>query len=366
MADEEVVPMHVDFARWYGVVSLTDDQQDRLARWAGVSSITKEAELDDVETLIRLAFQTKQPAAQAGVQKIREAFKKADDAFEMKGNDRELQVLAGACLAVLMENDEPIGAFAALTATTAGLYGARKADVPMDLLALAESAIDRIADVNRTRPALGSHTSGESPKFDFEKAVAKVRETPNFEGVAQAFTIAADEARGALKTMALRHHRAILAADTFVRVQDEELQMLWWLIGQRSVDYDCAFDAVPGDAQPLVFANELAESTEFLPGPPSVKAILSRAGLKDRKKTTIPAVVNATEPEWLRQVLGENDPSPVSAPIHFAIKRHLETGEPEAWIAGWAAATGVGGMHSLSPLMLGTLFYRERLLHRFG
>ncbi|OQS34639.1 hypothetical protein B0T40_15050 [Chromobacterium haemolyticum] len=366
MADDaEVPPMHTDFARWYGAVELGDDQSQRLARWEGVCSIVSEADRDIVEALVRLAFGTRQVPAAADLQRIRQTFKSTDAAFDMQGNDREVQVLAGACLAVLFEKGGSAGAPAALAVTTGALGGARKADVPMDLGVLAESAIYRIADVNRSRPLLSNHMSVNVPKFDFEKAVTQVREQPNWDGVAQAFALAASSTQSAIKAMAQRQANAVRAMDKVVRIQDEELQMLWWLTGERSWDYDCTFETVPADAQPLIFAKELADSTEFLPGPPSVKALLSRAGLKERKKVTIPAAINAVKAVWLQQLLAEEDPSPVSTPLHFAIKRQLETGAGDAWVAGWAAATGVSSSHSISPLMLGTLFYRERLLLQF-
>ena len=79
----------------------------------------------------------------------------------------------------------------------------------------------------------------------------------------------------------------------------------------------------------------------------------------------IPEAINASDPEWLAQVVGDEDPSPVSSPLHFAIKRQLETGAGDTWVPGWAAATGVSAEHAVSSLRLGLLFYRERLLRKF-
>ena len=360
-------PMHGDFARWYSAVSLGDDQARRQARWTGVSTIVNDADRNTVEALLRLAHRSRQLPANAAVQSIRQAFKAADDAFEVRGNERELQVLAGACLAVLMESVEEVGAVAALAATTSGLGGARKPDLPMDLVLLGEEAIVHWSEHNRKRPSLRTDTPIVPPTVDFAKAVVKVREQPqSWENVALAFTLAADATRHAMKQLAMRQAEAEIAVDHFVRVQDEELQMLWWLMGQRSIEYDCAFEAVPADAQPLVFARELADSTEFIPGPPSVKAILSRAGLKERKKVSITVAINAAKPEWLQAQLIENDVSPISTPLHEAIKRLLETGAGPTWIAGWAASAGINDDHALPGLTLGNLFYRECLLRRFG
>lgn len=366
MANTEPLPMHPDFARWHASIGLGDDAARRQSRWAGVSAVAQDADSTDIEALLRLAFKSRQLAAAAQVQKIRQAFKTADATFEMEGNDRELQVLAAASLVTLLSMGDNWGAEAALAITTASMAGARKPDLPMELHVVAEGAIDQVAETNRERPHLAAHTGTDAPKFDFEKAAAKAKAEPNAEGFAQAFALAADAARAAFGQIASRQAIAVREMDKFLRVQDEELQMLWWLTGQRSFDLDCAFDAVPVDAQPLVFAKELAASTEFLPGPASVKALLSRAGIKNRKKIALSAAINATDSAWLRTVVPEGELSPLSTPIHYAIKRQLETGAGDAWIPGWAAAVGVAANFTLPSLTLAVLFYRERLLLLFA
>ena len=188
---------------------------------------------------------------------------------------------------------------------------------------------------------------------------------PSWEAVGEAFEVAASTAHQAMKRTAKVQEKALGAMRDFIRVQDEELQMLWWLIGGHSSICDSAFDDVPADARPLVLAKELADSTEFLPGPPSVKGILSRAGLTQRGRLRVSEAVNAADTEWLQQLMGEAQPSPVTTPLHEAIRRQLETGAGEAWIAGWAASTELDPAQSMSALALGELFYRERLLLEF-
>jgi hypothetical protein len=264
-----------------------------------------------------------------------------------------------------MSGAEESNAEAALAVSTASLGGVHKPDLPMDLRVLAEAAIDRIAESNRKRPSLSAHTSADAPKFDFEKSVAKAKEN-SWEAVAQAFPLAAEATRAAFVNLARRQTNAVNAIDKFLRIQDEELQMLWWLVGQRSFDLDRTFDSVAADIQPLVFAKELADSTEILPGPASVKALLSRAGLKERKKIALSSVVNAADTAWLKTIVPEGEPSPVTTPIHFGIKRQIETGAGDTWIAGWAAAIAAPADIAMTPLSLGLAFYRERLLLLFG
>lgn len=357
-------PMHSEFARWYQSVDIGKDAELYQKRWEGLLETVTEINKDEVETLIRLAYQTRQQPTQDSTQTIRQHFRDHDETFEMSGNDRELQVLAGATLAVMMESpgiDE--AERAALAITTTAMGNGRKTDLPMDLAALGEQAMETLGNNNRRRPSLA--VSDKAPELAFESSIAKVTEIQNWEGVKEAFALAAVTTQKALGKLALRQKNALNNVAKFIEVQDEELQMLWWLTGQYSEDYNCAFNKVPSDAQPFVFASELAEATQVLPGPSSVKAILSRAVQRLRSKIRISDAVNALEPDWLERAIAESDPSPVSTPLHFAIKRQLETGAGDAWIAGWAAATGVGQNFTLPRITLSELFYRERLLMQF-
>jgi len=162
-----------------------------------------------------------------------------------------------------------------------------------------------------------------------------------------------------------RQQGLMQSVDSFLRMQDEELQMLWWLIGSRSVDLDVPFEKLPPEAKPLFLAKELAEDTELLPGPPSIKGLLSRAGLPETA-IDIARVINGADAVWLRGFLPEDEPSPVTTPIHYALKRQVETGAGQAWVAGWAAAVGAPTDLSVKSIQLAVLFYRERLLIDFA
>ncbi len=356
--------MHVEFPTWYKAVGVGDHGDRVVSRWAGVVNVLTEVDRKVVEALVRLAFHTR-PAPQADVlQNIRDAFKKADPTFEMTGNDKELQILAAACLVALIERQGDCGSEAAISVTTASFGGARMPTLPMNLASFGEAALRGRGSGVRSI-VRKANLSLQVPKIDFEKAVAKVTEQQDWNGVAQAFKLAAENAQSAFQNLARQHNNALSNAHDMIRVQDEELSMLWWLTGQHSEDLECGFEEVVSEAQPLVFAKELAEMTEFLPGPTSIKSILSRAGLKERKKLRVNAAVNALPAEWLAKLVTE-DVSPITTPLHFAIQRQLETGPGDAWIAGWAAVTGVNGAYALPALTLSELFYRERLLLMFG
>jgi hypothetical protein len=75
--------------------------------------------------------------------------------------------------------------------------------------------------------------------------------------------------------------------------------------------------------------------------------------------------VNACSPAFLKK-LAEDDPiSPLTQPVHSAIRRKHETNDDASWIAGWSSTTGVEPGVQLPALTLANLFYRERLLNLF-
>jgi hypothetical protein len=364
MSNDGTATMHPEFPRWYREVGV-DENRDRLQRrWTGVLTFVLGMTEEDIENALRVVFRAKNAASADGVARIRQIFKNADDLFDMHGNDRELEVLCGASLAVLIERNDDLAASGALAVTTAALNGTRAAELPMNLPVLAETAIGKIAENNRKRPDL-QHGLIELPKVTFATAKEKVQQF-DANGVSAAFDAAAAAVATGFENIWKLVASAADSTSRYIAIQDEELEMLWWVFGERSKDLNQLFKDVPTKAQPLVFAKELADATEFRPGPISTKGLLSRAGLKENKKLTIPEAVNACEVSWLKSFMRADNVSPLSLPVHFAIDRKLETNDDSSWIPGWASSCGIDEKLALPVLTLGNLFYRERLLSLFG
>src|SRR3954447_10500431 len=136
MAERKVAPMNPDFARWYGEVSL--DEELAQARWAGVDQIVATGNRATVEVLVRLAFDTKAGGAGHKNPELAEKLKEFHAAFTATENydpaaTRENQILAACALVQLFE----FYSLAALAITTTAFGGARKPQLPMDLIGLA-------------------------------------------------------------------------------------------------------------------------------------------------------------------------------------------------------------------------------------
>lgn len=364
MANEAIPPMHADFPLWYREVGI-DENRDRLQRrWNGVATFVRGMTDKGWEDALRVVFRAKAAPTEEGIGQIRKIFKEADEMFDMHGNDREVEILCAASLAVLIERNDNVAAAGALATSTAAFSGARTAELPMDLRGLAEIAIKRIAEENRKRPNLQQVLGNVSP-VSFAAAKEKLQQWDQ-NGVGAAFDVAGTAVAATLENLRKQLGTVTERTGKFIAIQDEELEMLWWVFGERSEALNLPFKDVGAKAQPLVFGKELADATKFLPGPGSAEGLLQRAGLKDNKKISIPEAVNAADTSWLKSSMPSTAVSPLTRPIHFAIGRKLETNDDNAWIAGWASSSGIDEKQSFSALTLGTLFYRERLLSAAG
>lgn len=353
--------MLADFPHWYASLGLGDDQAHRQLRWNAVGAIAAEASAATIEALLRLAFNTKQRPHEEAVTAFRHAIRQADPTAPPTGNDRELEILAASALAAIMSAGGLSGARAAMGITTTAGNGRREPSLPMDLPTLANAQLTIIARGIRQRTPIVISAASEVT-FSLDDAAAKAKEG-NFEAASQAFTIAATEIQKSLQTLANRQVKLVHTLNQTLRLQDEELNMLWWLTGGFSFDLHKPFHDVAALSRPLVFAKELADLTAFAPGPATATALFSRAGLTDAT-CSIASAVNTTPTPLLQQLVHMQQPSPVSTPIHYAILRQVETGPGDAWLAGWSAATELDPQTKTSSLTMGTLFYHERLLLR--
>ncbi len=335
-----------------------------IQRWKGLTSFAKNAAHDDIEALLRLALGSRQPPAADRLSSFQEAFRKVDPDFSTANNSRELQVLAACTLIYIAQTPgNNVAPGAALAMATSSVESHRKNTLPGDLLEIAQEALRNLSIGMARRPELPP-SLGQEYKPLFEASVQKIKSQPDFTGTADALTMAGSATTRAINGIQGQSLAAFRALETRLNQQDEELQMLWWLLGGRSEDLDHTFHALPTKIRPLILGKELADHTLIPPGPPSVRALLSRAGLEGKAKIKLVAAVGACPANWLKSLAVPEIASPVTQPIHFAIVRQLETGPGTDWVPGWAAATDLSKDISFTPLTLAELFYRERLLTR--
>jgi hypothetical protein len=350
--------MHADFPKLFSEIS-TDGAQ-RALRWAGIEAFTGTYTKARVEMLARLAFDTKPPPSghqqedlATALGAFHEAFSDADPSIEQ--GKRQDQILSAAALMRYFATRS----MAAMVVTTTACGGARKAQLPIDFVTAAENALSLLAASRRRRPDL-TKVKVEAPEVEYELdfSEAQPNSPPTFQGVFDQIVNAVDQA---FTDLAAKFNESTELLVDAGKKADEELDMLSWVFGQRSLLPDEAFADVPANQKPLVFARDLASLTTIYPGPNSVPALLSRAGVKSTGKLSIVDAVNAVSDRWTAAVLKNRSPSPATTPIHFALTKRQETGAGDEWTVGWSAITGIEPGAALPPIVLAELFYRENL-----
>jgi hypothetical protein len=351
--------MDPNFAAWYAQVFM-DEGTTRAARWKGVVDTAAAANYQMVEVLLRLAFASGAPSGTKN-ETLEESYRAVLATISGDGKPvdpttsrRELQVLAAAVLVRLFAWMSD----AALGVTTTSFNSARKPDLPMDLVGLAHRALHDLSHRNHGRPEV-KELEVPAPKVEFEvseEAMGSFDQT-TWKGELGRLR---DANRVATRSIVEGQNRVVKLLSRQVALGNEELQMLWWLIGEQSAVARKPFGKVESALRPLAFGKELGRMTTISPGPASVVAMLSRAGVAD-KGMKVQDAVNAVDLQWAKEVTSSTSISPISTPLHFALEKRAEIGNDEAWQALWAAMTGFAADASLPAIRLAELFYREHL-----
>jgi hypothetical protein len=338
--------MPTDFPSWYETLEAGIGGK-AATRWNGVAKAIAEAKAGDEEALIRLAFKSARlKPEQAVANRIIESIRSGDPTFGTDAAEREIQILAASALVVQLKTST----FAGLALTTASMEGARKLDLPMDLIGMAENSVSEHAKTTRARTKVKPIAAAI-----VDWSITEGQDTPT---MLQSFHTAVNKA---INLSTNRFNESLQQAKNQQELTDEELQMLWWLIGGHTASGQPIADLQP-DERPFIVGEELATRTVRHPGPLAITALLSRASLERKTKIKVIEAVNAMDNAWCRKIVDTLTISPVTHPIHEAIRRRNETGAGPNWVKNWAAVCEIHENHALSPLRLSELFYRERLL----
>ena len=345
--------MKAEFLSWYEAVALSTVPDVVDARWAAVQALAGSATHEELEALIRAAFRAKHNSTKTAAVRIKLAGESG--AIE----DEEFKLLAAATLAVIVRTDQPAAARAATMIGTTHLDGLRPVKQPVDIIGPASSARLTLARTTRRRTPL-TMAPVLRLNVDATKAVESADQNERLVLLAAACTTV-------IESLAQRQSEFEQQALRYIRIQDEELNMLWWLQGGRSDTLNQPFAEIPALQRPFVLARELAEVTYAIPGASAINSLLARAGVDDAETVEIATAIQALPLGWLKTAIPEANAASVSSvttPLHEAFKRRLEVDGQDAWIANWASVCDLDPAAKLRPLRLAELCYCEQLLVR--
>ncbi len=349
--------MHHNFADWYQPLTFGHDRDTIELRWQGVTKVLDDVDCPMVTELTRIIFGYPIESEEF-LDKFRQYFKEIDQTFKTTGNDQEVMVLAGCVLAVLCdEYDRPE---APLSILTTSACGTRVPKVEIDLVNMANEWV-LLNGINTRKRPKSSNLITLPNKKEIDEAIQVFNDTPDPPHAAEALKILGP----CTSQLIAQQNKAVLALDRMQRtlkVQDEELQMLWWMVSGWSTKWNSRFDDIDIKARPIMLAKEAACMTDETSEPPSIKAVFSRAGIDGSVELTIPETINACGVDNLKTLEPKSAPCSAIFPLHFAISRALETGATSAWIAAWSKISGIKRKSQVTSLELAVQMFREHKL----
>lgn len=355
--------MRNQFSSWYASKSFQQDAALTEKRWAAIEGHVKAAGKSDLALLAKLAFRLKPQMGSPEVAALRQSL--AGNAAQ-PGDDELIMLSASALAAAMDSKADSIAALAATVVSSVSCGGLRELQQPMDLVGIAENVLRQLSETARRRPSL-EQVKLVAPTVDKnEEALIQAVNTGDLLNVVQALAVAANKA---ISAMARRQREFEAAVQKYVNIQDEELDILWWLEGGHSFDLSLEFSKVNAEHLPLAIARELGNLTKILPGPPALSSLLSRTGLLGAQLQSIPDAVQAMPQEWLNKAVDGLPNDGISAPltpILFAMQRRHEVHGNDDWISPWGTTTGLPLEPVLSPVHLAAAAYREFSLTRLG
>lgn len=350
--------MQEQFNIWYSGMEFAENPEVRSQRYMAIQAAARSPSTTTLEVLVRLAFRTKMQQLSTEAGQVRSQFAEGGPAL----NDEEVVLLAAVTLAMVLKEKDATAAKAAGLVTGASCGGLRTLKQPLELVGLAIAAQNYLAETARRRPPLEQQKL-VNPQLDIAMHLNAIQDGSTAT-VRAAIEALASASRQTLTAMATRQRAFESAVQGYVKVQDEELDILWWLQGERCTRFDQLFEEVQPKFRPIVIAVELVALTKVLPGPSALPSLLSRAGVDDAVQLSIHAAVQEFPHEWLLHVLPEEKAGKVSAtttPILEAVRRRQEVNGQDSWVSAWATVTGIDPTASLPARQLAELLYRELL-----
>lgn len=361
--------MHAKFADWYGPVSFGTDGEKLSLRWKSVESFLGNCDHETLLELVRLVFGRKL-LSNDSLDSFRSYFKKVDATFLTEGNDKELRALASSVLALLCVDDQydkgniTLVTLAILTTSACGF---RKVDVEMDLVGMASERMYANGVESRSRLVIATTlpTNKNAIKKSFEDAISPLEVSYNHTNAVRVMTGLGSATGTHLINIQKGANDIFSRMGRLLRIQDEELQILWWIVGGWSRKWNSAFGDIGDDEKPILLAEEVAELSAEIIEPPSLKSIFFRAGLSEPAGLSIAEAVNSCGVDNLEQLTIPSDLCNSIFPIHSAMGLAKNAGGGKSWVSLWREVSGIKASSKPSPIDFAIQVYRERKLMTF-
>lgn len=362
--------MHKYFAEWYRAAGVDPKAADLEKRWQGVEGFAKSLNLQNGLELVRL-FYARPPQSTSFLDEYSTVFQEADPTFPMRDNALELQVLAGATIAHVVQTTRSNMADAIALGMLCGYcQGLRQKVVNGEII---EYARHYLADKSVRMREIDENLGVRAPDVSLKKALDALTTAStgsNLTVLQEPIKVPFEKLAGAIKELSTSVNNMAGKIAQEVESYRESSDILWWVFGEHSRDRNERMSDLPLPFAALVVGKELADLVRIIPGPLAAPAFLDKmlrfADSELSKSTSIKDAVNAAPREWRQQLIEGLGTRGVQGlcPVHLAIQKSLESEKATEWLAPFEKAADIKSKSAIPPLDLATQFYQERMLMR--
>lgn len=324
--------MNKNFPEWYRIASIELRDEQIKARWDGIELFCQnEVSLEMILNLICL-FNNFSCSSDFH-EKFISPFFEIDAAFPQK-NNLELSVLAGAVLIYLIENDHTHKNAILLSLIIASMYNS---NIPViDIVDTVKIEFDKSRQNIRKKYNIEKLIYNQQKKLFDTLTNAKTSNSLNFQEFG-------DSMLQYLKS--LESHIDIYRKSNLIYYEDS--QILWWMNGEWSRDFQKPFKEINKLELCIVVGKELADMVELLPGPFAAEAVLNKvlsspSNTKD-KEISLMDVIDSTDKKWRQDTLDSypNSKTKALTPLLTALSESLKVENAGEWKFTFKGQTGL-------------------------
>lgn len=354
--------MHEHFSSWFRTASAQADRDPELLakRWSGVEAVSNSIKLDDVDELVKKSFGFE--SSDDFNETFLNLLVESDPAFPTQENDQLLSILAGSAIANVIEEEGEYAEYASMAVVSCHFDGRRECKT---------TGLPDISRIFLKRQSSQRFTSNHPvtfKAFPFGKrsteALTALETTPEIVA-----SIAKSLSSLSAKTSQIANWAK--SATNQTKIQQEELNVLWWLLGECSRDMSVHFSDIGVPGCYFVIAKELTDLVTLLPGPVSASAFLKKAigiaGDGGKKDVTILKAVNETSVEWKSSLLDAFpfEPSPEISPCLYGALQSMSSKTPTSWATGFKQSSRVDSKGKLYAYELCQQLFNELMTFRY-
>lgn len=312
------------FSESYSKVCVEASREQLELRWQGIETYCKKDEIDPYQ-LVKLYYGLK--TNDEFYQEFISIFNNIDISFTQK-NRREISILAGNILAILMERDN----FQLLIVLS--IICLSKYNIDIVLPEIVESAYKYFGEVSakiREQEPAYKNVSTKSIE-EYANAIKDESETDatQIQGLSSVCdSIAMNISSLRMNQMQIRHT---------LEIYREDSNILSWICGGWSNDLNVPLTKKKSQKSvALILAKELADLVTVFPGPYAAKSFLKK--MLDLCKSEVNTyslveLVDTLDNDKKQSIIDSYsgiDGALENTPILFSIKSALEVNEPEVW-----------------------------------